>query len=72
MNSEQKARQRRAIIDRPLAKLTDDELAGLMALGKHARLFTDGVGKVVEDLAELAVGEDSAREYARETAPPAP
>lgn len=64
-----RALRRRAVIDRPLEKLTADELSTLMALADHARLFSDRIGRDLLTLAELAVAEDSARELAAEVQP---
>lgn len=63
-----KARRRRALVERPLRKLTDDELAAIMRLGDSASIFDERVSAAIYDLAELAVTEDTEREGERDRA----
>lgn len=60
------ALSRRHYNDRPLAKLTDDELVALDELSRSASVFTSRLRAVLGDLGDLASQESGAREYRAE------
>jgi hypothetical protein len=59
---------RRSQVDRPLAKLTDDELHALHKIGDAAHLLNAGLCELLETVGQLAFLELANRELAAELA----